>query len=345
MRNAEPWEAMAEAIAFATTCILDDPDPLNDRELADGQRYVTRILRAVTESALLDLDFERPAFISMMEPVRHLGAAGPDIDYDVAILAPGCSYRISGVRGEAAYAGIVVYGSGGEGGASAILASVDIDDLAADDGSFSYDIDQPDAARVIVRQYFHDRDAQAAGSWEIERTDAAASQAGTPAPPHPAIVGHQIANAAATLRWNAQLNRLWTPERRDRPHEFVRQDAGDIVAAVPNPDVTYSFTWWRLADGEALELEVAPPSVRYWSVQLCDRWFQSYPQRQSNLNDRQVHLDPDGRVRMVVAATDPGVANWLDTGGHSTGVVFFRWLHGEPAELPTCRVVQIADLT
>ena len=51
MRNAEPWEAMAEAIAFATTCILDDPDPLNDRELADGQRYVTRILRAVTESA------------------------------------------------------------------------------------------------------------------------------------------------------------------------------------------------------------------------------------------------------------------------------------------------------
>lgn len=344
MSDAEPWETMAEAVAFAARCILEDTDPLNDRELADGQRYVTRILRAVTESALLDLDFERPAFIPMMEPVRHLGAAGPDIDYDVAILVPGVTYRISGNRGGASYAGIVVYGSSGEDGASAILASVDIEEIAAADGSFSYDIDNARAARVIVRQYFHDRDTQAPGAWTIERTEIHASGAGLTATPDPAIVAHQIANAASTLRWNAQLNRLWTPERRNHPHEFVRQDADDIVAAIPNPDVTYSFTWWRLADGEALEVDVVPPATRYWAVQLCDRWFQSYPQRQTNLNDRQLDRRPGGSVRIVLASRDPGTPNWLDTGGHSTGVVFFRWLHAEPEQMPTCRVVPVNQL-
>ncbi|GJM37494.1 MAG: hypothetical protein DHS20C19_08610 [Acidimicrobiales bacterium] len=340
MANSEPWDDLTEAIEFAASCIVDDPDPLNDRELADGQQYVMRILRTVAETSLVTLDFDRPSFLPMFDSVRHLGAAGPDIDYDVAILSPGESYRITGRRGDAGYVGIVVYGASGAEGASSILAAVDVDDFAGPDGTFTFDVDQPAAARVIVRQYFHDRSSETRGSWTIERLGGVApATAGDATRADPGIVGHQIANGASTLRWNAQLNRLWTPERRAHANEFIRLAAEDIVAAVPNPDVTYAFSWWRVDEGEALLIDVEPPNTRYWAVQVCDRWFQSYPQRRTNLNDRQVAYRDDGSVRCVLADRDPGVDNWLDTGGHHTGVVFFRWLHADPPTLPTCRIV------
>lgn len=346
MSQPEHWTSLTEAIEFAVACTVDDAaddaDPLNERELADGNQYVMRILAAVGETSVVPFDFDRPSFLTMRESVRHLGAAGPDIDYDVAVLAPGGRYRVSGRRGEAAYVGMVLYGSGGAEGASAILASVDVDDLAGDDGAFTWDVNHPEAARLIVRQYFHDRSSQTSGVWEIERLDTAAGDPGAPpALPHEAVVGHRIGMAAQTLRWNAQLNQLWTPERRNHPNEFIRLGADEIVAAVPNPDVTYAFTWWRIEEGEGLVIEVTPPDCRYWAIQLCDRWFQSYPHRRTNLNNQQVEYGDDGSVRCVLAAADPGEANWLDTSGHRSGVVFFRWLHAEPDALPTCRVVSL----
>ena len=76
----------------------------------------------------------------------------------------------------------------------------------------------------------------------------------------------------------------------------MRQSAAEIVAAIPNPDVTYAFGWWKVGEGEALVVEHTPPTdCRYWALQLCDRWFQSYPDRRSNLNDRQVVPESDGR--------------------------------------------------
>ena len=347
MEMDEAWTAMTDAVEFAVSRIEDDPDPLNERELADGHQYVVRILTAVTQSALLTFDPQRPSFLPMLESVRYLGAAGPDIDYDVAIVEPGVPHRISGSRGGATYVGICVYGHSGDRGASSIVASVDVDDLAGPDGTFVVEFDHPEAARVIVRQYFHDRTDQASGSWTIERVDDPASAAdGAPTLPLPTAggVAARVANAAQSLRWNAQLNQLWSPERRLTPNAFVRQTPEDIVAAVSNPDVMYAFSWWKLAEGEALVIDLVPPETAYWALQLCDRWFQCFPERRSNLNDRQVTREPDGSVRLVVADGDPGHPNWLDTGGHHLGVMFFRWLHTDPAVMPTCRIVSAATV-
>jgi hypothetical protein len=55
---------------------------------------------------------------------------------------------------------------------------------------------------------------------------------------------------------------------------------------------------------------------------------------------------PDGGVRFVVAARDPGIptANWLDTGGRHRGFVTFRWLDNpEPPEIAT-RVVPLDEV-
>jgi hypothetical protein len=343
----QAWSELTEAVSFAVSRIEDDPDPLGPREAADGHQYVLRILTAVAESSLLTFDPERPAFLPMLESVRYLGAAGPDIDYDVAMVLPGRRYRVAGERGGATFVGITVYGTTTDKGAVGIVASVDVDDLVGPDGTFSYEFAHPDAARVIVRQYFHDRATQSRGRWTITPTDQ--GDPGDSAPPTPGLptvagVEARVANAARSTRWNAQLNQLWTPERRATPNDFVRQTPEDIAAAIPNPDVMYSFTWWRVPEGQALVIEFTPPDTDYWALQVCDRWFQCFPDRRSNLNDRQVVPQPDGSVRLVLADGDPGHPNWLDTSGHHVGTMFFRWLHADPDDQPTCRLVPVTEV-
>jgi hypothetical protein len=46
----------------------------------------------------------------------------------------------------------------------------------------------------------------------------------------------------------------------------------------------------------------------------------------------------------VVAHRDPGVANWLDTAGHSEGPIILRCVRTETAPVPTTRVVPMADV-
>ena len=340
MYTTSSWSAVSDAITFAASCVTDDPDPLNEREAADGHQYVVRVLRAVSESALLTFDPARPAFLPMLESVRFLGASGPDIDYDVAMVLPGVPHRVAGSRGGATFVGITVYGYTGAAGASGIVASVDVDEIVAADGTFAYEFTHPEAARVIVRQYFHDRATQAHGEWTITRTDVTATPDDGKAPlPTRAGIAARVGNMAESLRWNLQLNRLWSPELRAEPNRFVRQTPQEIVAAVTNPDVIYAFTWFRLAESEQLVIDLTPPETNYWGLQLCDRWFQCFPDRRSNINDSEITPEADGSVRIVISDGDPSHPNWLDTCGHRVGILFFRWLHADPEVLPTCTVV------
>jgi len=55
-------------------------------------------------------------------------------------------------------------------------------------------------------------------------------------------------------------------------------------------------------------------------------------------------IDPDGKVRFVLSARDPGVANWLDTAGHSNGAMLLRCVRTETAPVPSTRVIKIDDV-
>jgi hypothetical protein len=58
----------------------------------------------------------------------------------------------------------------------------------------------------------------------------------------------------------------------------------------------------------------------------------------------QSEVDPDGVIRLVVAHEDPGVPNWLDTGGHREGFLTPRWAYSEtppPEEWPSISATKV----
>jgi hypothetical protein len=58
-----------------------------------------------------------------------------------------------------------------------------------------------------------------------------------------------------------------------------------------------------------------------------------------------MELGPGGSFRIVISQQDPGVPNWLDTGGHRRGTMFWRFLlPKEDPETPRCRVVPVTEV-
>ena len=109
----------------------------------------------------------------------------------------------------------------------------------------------------------------------------------------------------------------------------------------------YLETLFEIEEDEALVIETAiPEQVRYWSFMLADELFATidWTNRQSSLNGHQARLDSDGRFRGVLSVRDPGVPNWLDTGGYLRGVIQNRWNQASSAPCPTMKRVKLADV-
>jgi hypothetical protein len=194
-----------------------------------------------------------------------------------------------------------------------------------------------------VRHFFYDWDTEVASSLSIERLGTAARGAedGRRVDPR-AVAARQVVAlgdfVVANLEFFLQFSR---PEA---PNTFLPPlDGTAMGAAAENRPVIGSF---QLGPDEALLLEVAPPEGLYWSYSLGNPWWETidYGRHQSSLNGHQASVDEDGTVRAVIAHEDPGVANWLDTSGHSSGPVILRCVRTETAPIPTTRVIPLAKV-
>jgi len=101
-------------------------------------------------------------------------------------------------------------------------------------------------------------------------------------------------------------------------------------------EIIYSHAFVALGAGEAMVVEVEPDDAPLWDIQLYNRvWYEplDFAHRVTGLNHRQVR--GSGPVRVVIAGTDPGVANWLDTEGRDEVLATIRWWR--PTSGPTVR--------
>jgi hypothetical protein len=104
---------------------------------------------------------------------------------------------------------------------------------------------------------------------------------------------------------------------------------------------------YDLGDDEALIVESdVPKTCMYRSLILTNELYETtdWYNNHSSLNKAQAAPDPDGKLRIVISARDPGVKNWLDTAGHPRGVIQGRWTGCDSQPMPTVTRVPLADL-
>lgn len=109
--------------------------------------------------------------------------------------------------------------------------------------------------------------------------------------------------------------------------------------------------YFQLADNEALVLTIKPGDAGYFVVPVTNDWTitKNYWDQQTSLNIAQSVANADGSYTIVVSPTDPGVANWVSTGGLNQGTISIRFQDVDTApgaELPkvSSQVVALSDL-
>jgi len=85
--------------------------------------------------------------------------------------------------------------------------------------------------------------------------------------------------------------------------------------------------YFQLADNQALVLTIDPASAGFFNVPVYNDWTitDDYWNEQTSLNIDQAVSNPDGTYTLVVSPTDPGVANWVSTGGLNQGTISMRF--------------------
>ncbi len=113
-----------------------------------------------------------------------------------------------------------------------------------------------------------------------------------------------------------------------------------------NPVAAYVPMDFDIGPKDALIIAMTPIEARYWGFQTASVWGQTndYSYHQSSLNAEQAKVDSDGKVRLVLSLSDPGVPNWLDPVGIGTGSVLLRWYKAKGTAVPETTLVPLADL-
>ena len=90
------------------------------------------------------------------------------------------------------------------------------------------------------------------------------------------------------------------------------------------------------SEGLGKRLDVSSPGVEYFVFAM--------PHAHDFGFGHQAVVDDDGVFRCVISHRDPGVYNWLDTGGYSWGTLNGRWLLTDAWPEPEMRVVPFDEI-
>ncbi len=347
------WRDYCERIRAAGERIAGEGFPADPRLRAEGYRYVRRLENL---AHLIYVEFAstaRPMLFRYGDDVTPFGATNTDNNYYRAMVDPAGTYRIAGnVAGvkELLFSvqdGEFVFGK------VAVLAEASLGDLEiGDDGDLELYLGGPrrdnnwlplpeDSVYINVREFVADWERDALAVLHIERLDLAA-------PPQnlsPAFMLEALDNAA---RWVEASVDIWhTYAEGARAAMPVNALSPPRTAEGGAVNMLHGACQWQLAPGRVLLAEFDRPEVTYWSIQayVLD-WMQpqDFVNRVTSLNDRQLRVDDDGKIRVVLAHEDPGVHNWLDTSQLANGLLSYRYVRATAAPAPTTTLLDIADL-
>ena len=268
-------------------------------------------------------------------PDARMGGDNPDNCYRLAGIAHGGRYRITGRVLDVCPAH-VSFTLVENWGTSVTAQTVELPGIAVDpDGRFTITIDATPAdgrpnhmttnARVkflFVRDSMMDWTRETPLELEIERLDGGGTVRSAE---------ERLADALRRVREDVPLY-FW----------FFRLSAGHAINSMAQPVrtasvgglVTQASSLGRLhlEDDQAAVIRFARAGATYNSLQFATWWYHSTDAHllQSGLTATQALPDPDGAITAVISARDPGIANWVQTGGYRDLLPMIRW-QGLPA--------------
>ena len=112
----------------------------------------------------------------------------------------------------------------------------------------------------------------------------------------------------------------------------------------------YSMAHFRLREDQALLIRMTMGSAGYAIIPATNYWggIGDFLNHRTCISSPHALPNPDGSFTYVVARTDPGVANWVDTDGLDEGTLCARWTafrqDGGPMPTLEARLVTLAEL-
>ncbi|MGX9673128.1 Ig-like domain-containing protein [Mycobacterium sp. HM-7] len=188
----------------------------------------------------------------------------------------------------------------------------------------------PDAQQIFVRYTMADWNAESAPSLTVTRTS---GPEGSRAESFDEMVAHTtdiLANfgtsahntALDIVTVNLQTGQLKPPNTLTQPFNFP----GTLVSQ------KQSLGYFQLADNQAMVITINPGNAGYFVVPVTNDWELSPGDgtAQTSLNNVQSVANPDGTYTLVISPGDPGVANWVSTGGLNQGTLYIRFQALDP---------------
>ena len=349
--------ASPSAWAAAMTAIGAEGDRLAAEAASrgiDSARVHETILGVLMDTYLMQISSnpDQPTFLPCTGYFQKLGSPNPDTVYRGATIDPQGTYLISGNRGSARDVTLMPFSLLMRGGEPFDLSTIS----EGSEGNFELLVSaerplahsgnwwqlQPDTASIWLREVSANWGQEAPADVAIVRLDAK---------PYRNISVDEM---------NTKLTKLAIRVGRiveyGMKHVDTLQEQGfvnsfretDYSKSGSMPLQSYHESIFDLAADECLLVEARlPADCNYFSWSLTDRMLVTldWMNAQTSINSAQATIDSDGVLRVVVAASDPDVPNWMNTLGLQQGVIQCRTSGSTVAPEMTATVVPLAEIT
>lgn len=353
--SGKAWDEFCDNLKAAGAALKMPGTPRDAFNQAEGIRYLSRLTRGGLEAFIEYCDPAFPVLRRTAHETIKLGADNPDNYYFNAQISGQYEYRLTGKRNTVHYFGLFTQnGNYGTTGGMAPCAVLEHNEIQYEhDGSFEVILSvekkgknwlkiEKTTSMLMVRQTFKNRFTETPAEIQIENLD------GRRAPVNitPAMVDQGLNTASMFVGGAALLFSRWAKGFKEHTNKLPLFDPKKSNDAGGDASIIYYHSYWKLADDEALLIEVMPPDCDSWNFQLNNYWMESLDYRYFTvcINKASAKYEPDGSVKVVVAHSDPGLPNWISTCGHYEGTMLWRWYRLEPgaqAVEPSCRVITL----
>ncbi len=356
--SGRAWDEFCDTLKAAGAALNFPGAPRDPFNQAEGYRYLSRLARGGLMAFVEHADPHAPVLHRVAHETVKLGSDNPDNYYQTAAIRGDYEYRITGRRNTVRYLGFGTqaghYGQGGGMPPTGYVEAAELD--IGGDGRFELIVSSrrqdgnwlpmtAESGTLIVRQTFLDRDTEVPAELHIERINCRDDEK-RPRPLTPEQIDEGLKSASTLVAGAAMLFANWARGFRKHTNTLPMFDPEVSLAAGGDPNIVYYHSHWEVAEDEALVIEATPPECEHWNFQLNNYWMESLDYRHHTIhtNKHLARYEEDGSVRIVVAHTDPGLPNWLETAGHTSGTMCFRWIRAKDHPQPRTRLVKLVEL-